>query len=295
MQSITLYKFAFSLPKEHVESFTSFIEPFVSSLSCFEKEENPSQWTIEGLIEGENLFDIEEKVRSFFEEKEIDFPLIHISKVIPKDWVRETYKAFPPISIGSFYIYGSHITNIPKNVIALHIDAATAFGSGEHPTTKGCLLLLERIYQNKLLSNSTAILDMGCGSGILAFAAAKLFHTSVIAADSDPESIKVCKENALLNTINSFVHCYVSQGFDAKEVKEQGPYDLILANILADPLKALSLPLYNSLKLGGYAILSGLLIEQKPSVLKVYSDCGFQQKDSIEEKGWCSLLIQKIR
>lgn len=284
MNRETLYKLDFTLPKEQVEKIAEAIDPFSSSLSCFEKVQDPSQWTVEALVEEENLSVVEEKLRS------ID---INKSLMPPKDWVKETYKAFPPLTIGSFYIHGSHIKEIPDNVIPLHIDAAIAFGSGEHPTTKGCLLLLQRVYEKKLLVQPRVFLDMGCGSGILAFAAAKLFHVPVIAADNDVDSIAVCKENADLNGVSSFIQAYVSQGFEAQEVQKQAPYDLIFANILAGPLRVLAEPMRSSLRIEGYTILSGLLLEQKEEVLKAYKLQGFIEVDCIEEKGWVSLLLQR--
>lgn len=284
----TLYKLDFTVPKEQVEGIAEAIDPFISSLSCFEKEQDPSQWTVEALVEEENLPTVEEKLKALLNTIEIN------KSIMPqKDWVRETYKSFPPFTVGPFYIHGSHITDIPQDVIPLHIDAAIAFGSGEHPTTKGCLLLLQRVYEKKLLSQPKIFLDMGCGSGILAFAAAKLFHVPVVAADNDFDSVGVCNENAELNGVSALVQAYVSHGFEAQEVQKLIPYDLVFANILAGPLKILAEPMHAVLTARGYAILSGLLLEQKEDVLNAYKHQGFIETDCIEEKGWVSLLLQK--
>jgi ribosomal protein L11 methyltransferase len=174
------------------------------------------------------------------------------------DWLQQVHRDFPPIALGRFFVYGSHYVGaMPKNKIALNIDAATAFGSGEHETTKACLMALELLHDKPCAK----ALDMGCGSGILALAIKKLWpDAAVLAVDIDPESVRVTKRHADMNDAD--VMAVAGDGYAAKEVGAAAVYDLITANILAGPLIAMAPDLNRVLKPGGFAVLSGLLVRQ---------------------------------
>ena len=208
-----------------------------------------------------------------------------------RDWLAESYKGFQPFEVADFYIYGSHYQgDIPNNKIPLQIDAATAFGSGEHPTTAGCLDVL--CHLKTLNYKPQNILDMGCGSGILAVACAKLFpETTLIAIDIEEEAIHVTKRHQELNHIDpEVIRSAAGDGFRTPLVNEFQPYDIIIANILSGPLKEMAPDLIACLKPGGSVILSGLLNEQAETVLNSYKDLKLISHKQIGQ--WSTLLLK---
>ena len=216
-------------------------------------------------------------------------PSLAIEKVPATDWLAATRAAFPPIRIGRFCIYGSHVDAPgPAGTIGLCIDAATAFGTGEHPSTAGCLTALDRVARR---SSPRRVLDIGCGTGILAMAAAKLWHRAVLASDIDAEAVRVAGINAASNGLGRLVRPVRADGFAARVIAAGAPYDLITANILARPLKRLALPLSRRLAHDGAVVLSGLLKRDAPSVLSAYRMCGLRLIDRIEIAGWSTLVI----
>lgn len=209
-----------------------------------------------------------------------------------KDWLAESYRAFPPFSVGPFFIYGSHYKEkIPEDQTGLQIDAATAFGSGEHATTKGCLLaMLELKEQGACPWN---ILDMGTGSGILAIAAHKLWKTPVLAVDNDAEAVRVAGHHAQINKIPAGKTDYTGatgDGFATPDVQTRKPFDLVIANILAVTLKEMVQDLTSVIDDNGYVILSGILQHQAEEVLQAYKHFALRKRYDIGE--WTSLLLQ---
>ena len=216
-------------------------------------------------------------------------------KIEDKDWLSYSYKQFPPFSVGPFFIYGSHCDgDVPTGQMGLQIDAATAFGSGEHGTTKGCLqAMLDLKGQGACPWN---VLDMGTGSGILTVAAWKLWKTPVMAVDNDPESIAVTTWHLEANGVpqgKGNVRTLVSEGFAEDGVPTRGPYDLILANILPAPLKAMAKNLTACADDNGTVILSGILNEQAQGVLDVYLPLGMEHRKTLENAGWSTLVLRK--
>jgi len=210
-----------------------------------------------------------------------------------RDWLAESYHALPPFSVGSFFIYGSHYTgDKPGDKIPLLIEAATAFGSGEHGTTSRCMLAIEHVKHSGFEPRN--ILDMGCGSGILAAAAAKLWpEVPVFAADNDPECVIVTKRHLESNGIQN-VHAYQSEGYeDSSPVWKDAPYDFIIANILAGPLIVMAAEQCRALAKGGYLILSGTLKEQAQDVLAAYTPHGLTLAGEFPGDEWMTLLLKK--
>ena len=218
---------------------------------------------------------------------------IDIEELGDRDWLAESYQALPPFAIGGFYIHGSHYTGPkPDDKIPLLIEAATAFGSGEHGTTSRCMLAIEHVKQSGFKPRN--ILDMGCGSGILAATAAKLWpDVPVFAADNDPECVRVTDVHLVANNITN-VHSYVSEGYDpASPVLKDAPYDFIIANILAGPLIEMAPEQSKALAVDGYLILSGTLKEQAERVLAAYTPHGLSLVGEFPGEEWMTLLLRK--
>ena len=210
------------------------------------------------------------------------------------DWVAENQRSFQPFAVGPFWVHPSHVTEgQPAGTIALRIDAGLAFGTGTHATTRGCLKMLATLDPRETAN----AVDVGCGSGILAIAMAKLWQRPVIGGDDDAEAVDVARENAALNGVGDLCRFVHASGLDAPELKTRAPYDLIVANILAGPLCELSPSFASSLRPGGRVLLSGLLVEQAASLLAVYGDHGFalERRVDLETGGdrWRTLLLKR--
>ncbi len=190
----------------------------------------------------------------------IEVPEFQIERLPDLDWVAESHKALPPIQAGPFYVYGAHVASAPPtDSILLLVEASAAFGTGHHETTRACLMALADLKTTHAVGRA---LDMGCGTGILALAAAKLWRCPVVAVDNDPEAVRLTRENAAANEVAALVDAHLGDGYACPAVAAAAPYDLIVANILAGPLKDMAPHLIRNLAPGGVALLSGLLIDQ---------------------------------
>lgn len=220
-------------------------------------------------------------------------PICIIEAIPPEDWLRRVAQAMPPRQLGNLMIYGSHdVGKVPAHIPSLHIDAATAFGTGEHPSTQMCL----RLYQDYLRRcNPRRVLDIGCGSGILALAAARLAHRHALAIDFDLESVHMTQLNARQNGLNRYIHAVQGMGYQARLVRQNSPYDLIFANIFARPLMALAADLRRHLAPGGIAILAGLLQTQVPMVLAAHRMQRLHLVRAMQMGEWAALLFERKR
>lgn len=208
------------------------------------------------------------------------------------NWLEVSYQGFEPFSAGRFFIHGGHFDGqIPDGQIPLEIDASIAFGSGEHGTTHGCLLLIEQLHTQGFTPKN--VLDMGCGSGILAVGAAKLWPVPTLAADIEDDAEILTKQHAKSNGVAAHIGAYVGDGYKTEIVQAQKPFDLIIANILPGPLKAMAPDMYPCLADKGYLILSGILHEQADDVIAVHDALGLKLQEHIKIGEWTSLLYQK--
>jgi len=210
------------------------------------------------------------------------------------DWVAENQRSFRPFAVGPFWVHPSHVSDgRPAGLLPLRIDAGLAFGTGTHATTRGCLKMLATLDPRETAN----AVDVGCGSGILAIAMAKLWQRPVIGGDDDAEAVDVARENAELNGVGDLCRFVHASGLDAPELKTRAPYDLIVANILAGPLCELTLSFASSLRPGGRVLLSGLLVEQAASLRTAYGRCGFvfERRIDLETGGewWRTLLLRR--
>lgn len=297
-----LYKVSFSFSKrlsgEVAEKIGAALEEL--GLSVFLRNEEATDgdnWTVSLTTYGEPDLDmILAQINMAAEEggfSDLAEGLTLDAERLPeKDWLRHVHDNFPPVTAGRFYIYGSHYTGEkPAGLVPLCIDAATAFGSGEHETTKGCLMALDKLSENHTFKNG---LDMGCGSGILALGMVKIWPGMRVAAvDIDPESIVVTERHAAMNGAAGLIEMQADDGYAAPLAKNNAPYDLIVANILAGPLIEMAGDLNAVLLPGGYAVLSGLLARQEADVTAAHAALGLVLTDKIELGDWRALVLHK--
>jgi ribosomal protein L11 methyltransferase len=217
---------------------------------------------------------------------------IAFDTVEAKDWVKATLEELVPVRAGRFIVHGHHDrAKIPPNKLGIEIEAALAFGTGHHGTTRGCLMLLDSVLK---AHRPRRVLDLGTGTGVLAIAAARARHHQVLASDIDPLSVRVARENARLNGAGNLVQTVHATGFSAPEFAEHGPFDLVLANILANPLRQMATPMARHLAPSAMVILSGLLPHQAQGVIAAYRARGILLLRELRIEGWSSLLLRKV-
>ncbi len=235
----------------------------------------------------------EQEFKQRIKKYNYSLPQFHTEFLESKNWLKENVIKFAPFEIGAFLIYGIHETSCPKtDKIPVQVYAATAFGS-EHQTTKMCLTAISELH--KEINTPQKILDMGTGSGILSIAAAKIWHKEpkIIAADIDEESVDVTANNAVTNNVETNITSLLSDGYTNQQIKKAAPYDLIFANILANPLKAMSKDAYCSLKDGGCYLISGFIDNQEQDIIKHHQECGFKLLKIYRNENWRAALLQK--
>lgn len=216
---------------------------------------------------------------------------IAFQAVEAKDWVKASLEGLVPVHAGRFVVHGRHDRQrVPPNKQGIEIEAALAFGTGHHGTTRGCLLLLDEVLKKRAPKR---VLDLGSGTGVLAIAAAKSLRRNVLATDIDPRSVVVAAENAVLNGVGNLVDPVGATGFAAPQIRRRAPFNLILANILANPLRQLAPAMARHLAPGGLVILSGLLPAHTRGVVASYRAAGIILSKRIEVDGWSSLLMRR--
>jgi ribosomal protein L11 methyltransferase len=268
----------------------SALDELASAVAAFEVNGAPAEWRIEAYPRAPAL-NSETEIRLALAAASAGGRLRHLveQKLAERDWLAENRRAFPPLRIGRFFIHGSHYRGgPPPELIGIEIDAATAFGTGEHPSTYGCLLALDLLARRRSFRRP---LDMGTGSGVLAIAAAKRFHRKALASDIDCEAVRVARHHVRRNGMAGSVRVICAPGYRSRAVR-RGNYDLILANILARPLAAMARDLDRALMPGGVAILAGLLQRQEPLVLWAHRTQGLALERRIIVDGWSTLILR---
>lgn len=215
-----------------------------------------------------------------------------VSELPEIDWVAKVRRELSPVEAGRFFVYGSHDADkLPEGRVGLLIEAAMAFGTGHHGTTLGCLRALDRLLDAGVDAKSVA--DIGCGTAVLAMAAAHSWPITVLASDIDPVAVEVAEANVACNGLDGRVRCIEATGFDHPELAAAAPFDLIFANILKGPLIDLAPDVSGALAPGGRAILSGLLNEQAAEVAEAYVAAGMSTEFSEELGDWTTLTMIK--
>jgi len=223
----------------------------------------------------------------------IAVPALAVEPVPVADWLARTRRAFPAQPIGRrFWVHGTHErAPAPAGRIALAVDAGLAFGSGEHATTRGCLMAFEHVARRR--PRPRRLLDLGCGSGILALAATKLLRRPVLASDIDAAAVATTRANARLNGVPGLVRALRADGWRAPALVRAAPYDLVFANILARPLAAMAATTARRLAPGGVAILSGLLAPQGRMVLAAHRRHGLALASATDIGAWRTLVLRR--
>ena len=215
-----------------------------------------------------------------------------VSELPETDWVAHVRRELAPVQAGRFFVYGSHDADkVPADSIPLLIEASMAFGTGHHGTTLGCLRALDRLVEAGFEAGKVA--DIGCGTAVLAMAAACLWPDPVLASDIDAVAVEVAASNAAANGLADKVICVEAAGFAHPTLTEAAPFDLVFANILKGPLVALAPDMALHVRIGGYAILSGILNEQAETVLDVYAQSGFNPVHREEIVDWTTITLMK--
>ncbi len=214
-----------------------------------------------------------------------------ISELPETDWVMHVKRELVPVEAGRFFVYGSHDADkVPDDKIALLIEAAMAFGTGHHGTTLGCLKALDTLANQGFVGKNVA--DIGCGTAVLAMAAAKIWPDTVLASDIDQVAVDVAVANVACNDLAGRVNCVEAAGFDHPDLEQAAPFDLVFANILKGPLISLAPDMARNVAKDGYAILSGILNEQADAVQGIYQDNGFAKVARDENGDWTTLVLQ---
>lgn len=280
------------VPFELGEAFEQVFAGLAGVVSLYEYSPDGKLWAVEGqFAEAPPRAEIAERLALAAAAVGIPEPALTFTAVQAKDWLTANIASFPPLTAGRFFIHGDHIKGpFPPGLIRLEVNAATAFGSGEHSSTRGCLLALDRL--RKRARPCRRALDMGCGTGILAMAVAKAWAKPVLAADIDPEAVRVTRRNARRNGVAGRVTAALSEGCGQREIIRR-TYDIVCANILARPLVHMSRDLTCRVAPGGRLILAGLLTRHEAMVQAAYRAQGLRLESRIRLKDWSTLVFKK--
>jgi ribosomal protein L11 methyltransferase len=288
MAEIPLWQSRFLVPAAAVEAFLNALDDELS-VSAFEDPRRPDRWAIALIHQGQpDRAALVARLSPIASPWQIALDL-EIAPIPSTDWLYRTAQTFAPQTIGRFWIHGSHVTEAPPaGSVPIRLDAGQAFGSGEHDSTRGCLLALDRLARRRRLRR---VLDLGCGAGILAIAAAKCWPARILAADNDPIAVAVAQDNAGRNGVAGRVRCLLSDGYGSAVLRRAGPFDLILANILAEPLCDMAHDTARHLAPSGVAVLSGLLDRQAGRVLAAHRRFGLRLRQQIGGGPWVTLVL----
>ncbi len=286
---IALETLTLLVPEAAVPAYEAALQTACRTVGLFRHDD--TMWLLEGVKpRGESEAELENGLALAAAVTGIDAALVR-RDTPAEGWLARSYASFPEQLIGRrFAVRGTHLTGAGSpGRLVLTLDAGLAFGSGEHGSTRGCLRAFELVAYRR----PRRILDMGCGSGILAMAAARLLHRPVLAADIEPWSVRVAAGNAALNRLGRLVRCVLSDGWTGAAVRAGAPYDLVFANILARPLCGMARPMAARLAPGATVILAGLLDTQVRMVLAAHRRVGIFLEFALREGRWATLVLRR--
>ena len=264
------------------------LEPAPTGVGVFEVEDGKGVWEVGGYF-----LDAPDDVDLALLSAAFGAGPFVVSEVPDQDWVAKVRRELPPVEAGRFFVYGSHdAALLPEGRIGLLIEAAIAFGTGHHGTTLGCLRAYDRLLDDGQRFDN--VLDLGCGTAVLAMSAARMGAAHVLASDIDPVAVEVALANVKANGLVGRVACVESIGFDSPVLRARAPFDLIFANILKGPLIELAPDMAAHLAPGGRAILSGLLVEQADEIVEVYQGQGLALETREDLGEWSALTLRRL-
>ena len=265
------------------------LSPEPIGIGVFELEDGSGLWEV-GAYFSETPNDVSLALLAAAFQAD-DFKISELPQV---DWVSKVQRSLKPVIAGRFFVYGAHDKGkVPRNCKPLLIEASMAFGTGHHGTTKGCLLALEYLLNDGV--DAKNIIDVGCGTAVLAMAAASVFSGNVTAIDIDAVAVSVAKTNVQANDLDRNIRCFEANGFGHSQINNIETFDLIFANILMAPLLSMAEDMSRHTVSGGYVILSGILTEQAELVTNEYIDVGFSLSKQINIAEWSTLIFTKIK
>jgi ribosomal protein L11 methyltransferase len=287
MSSPPLWKVSISLPKDRAGDVAAVFEITPAPAS-------------QAVLITEDPFGPKSTVEALYAEKPDAALLsrvcgykVRVAALRDQDWIKKSQRALAPVRSGRFFIYGAHDKGkVPRGVIPICIEAGMAFGTGHHETTSLCLKALSELACKRRFRR---VLDLGCGAGVLAIAAAKLWHEPVTASDIDHVAVAITAENAAANGETARVHALLADGFDEDELRGRARFDLIVANILSGPLTKLARPLVAALAPGGIAVLSGLMRDEEDLILRAYAKVRLNKRRVMRDGPWSALILSKPR
>lgn len=292
----SLWKSSFVVPAAAVELFLDSVDADNLSIAAFEidgsEDGNDALWRVEMLHRDKpDPDDLQVLLEPLADQASLGAVSVDIDQVAKTDWVAQVQADMPPRRIGRFWIHGSHVeTPAPAGSTPIHLDAGLAFGSGEHATTEGCLKAIDHLAKRRRFRH---VLDMGCGAGILAIAAAKCWPAKVLAVDNDPVAVQVAADNIRQNGVAAYVQALTSEGYADPKVRLRRPFDVVLANILANPLMEMARDLSQHLAVDGVAVLSGLLDRQAGAVVRAHQRHGLYLHRRIDIGHWTTLMMSR--
>ncbi|MCX8996443.1 50S ribosomal protein L11 methyltransferase [Rhizobiaceae bacterium BDR2-2] len=260
------------------------------ALATQEIDESRDIWEASVYLMAEDEAYVRARITEALSSEFAGFP-IEKETIPDADWIAMSLEGLKPVRAGRFLVHGSHDRDkVQANDLAIEIEAGQAFGTGHHGTTAGCLEMIEDVFKARTARNA---LDLGTGSGVLAIAVRKLRPIPVLATDIDPVAVRVARENARLNGIASGLAFETAPGFHSPAFRAYGPFDVIIANILARPLIRMAPELARHLAPHGTVILSGILAAQRWKVLSAYNGAGLAHVRTIWRNGWVTIRLER--
>jgi len=276
-------------PAQALAAAMERMTPEPIGVGVFEIEDGSGLWEVGGyFLEAPDAVMLEVLGTAF------DAKAFTVSEIPEIDWVAKVRRELAPVEAGRFFVYGSHDADkVPQNAgrVPLQIEATVAFGTGHHGTTLGCLLAFDRMLTAG--DHPARVVDIGCGTAVLAMAAAATLPSAVVlASDIDRVAVDVAEANVAINDLSGRVQCLEAAGLEHPDLAAAAPFDLIFANILKGPLIELAPAIARHLASGGKAILSGLLVTQADAVSEAYAVAGLQPADRLDLGEWSTLVFR---
>ncbi len=289
MTSPPLYTLTLNVPPPAVASFEAALAPFCQSVA-WPIDDGGGLATVSGIADGppdRRTLDLALTLAAA--AAGVPVPEVAVDRLRARDWLADNLAQFPPITIGRFHIHAEHVTQAPPpGLIGLRIEPGMAFGTGEHPSTEGVLRALDALYGRRRVRRA---FDIGCGSGILGIAIARLFRCEVIALDNDPRAVDLTRQHARLNGVAPRVRSAVADGYRSHLLRRAGRADLIVSNILARPLMRMAGDLSRHLAPGGVAILAGFVGRDARAVLAHHQAHGLTLARTLPVAQWRTLVL----